>query len=118
MHQNGNTRGCVSYHSSFWNFHPWMPGREHQSDLDASSLVSCMIKIQTIMSNQKRIHHMKHLKVEYHFIKKLIEDGTMSPIQTNVPDGSRHPHKPLSLMAPAYHTNRLGVVPPKLKEEC
>ena len=70
-------------------------------------------------SNQKSLHHMKHIKVKYHFVKKLIEDGTVylqyRPTSQMVADVLT---KPLSPTAHAYHANRLGAVHIKLEEEC
>ena len=71
------------------------------------------------MSNQKTLHCMKHIEVKYHFVKKLIEDSTIClqyrPTSQMVTDILT---KPLSPMAHVYHANRLGVMPPKLEEEC
>ena len=70
-------------------------------------------------SNQKSLHHMKHIKVKYYFIKKLIEDSTIClqyrPTSQMVADVLT---KPLSPTAHAYHASRLGVMPPKLEEKC
>ena len=70
-------------------------------------------------SNQKSLHCMKHIKVKYHFVKRLIEDSTIClqyiPTSQMVTDILI---KPLSLTAHVYHVNGLGVVPLKLKEEC
>ena len=49
--QNGTTRGRIPYRSASGNSLYWMPGPKYESDVDASSLVSFMIKIQTIFFN-------------------------------------------------------------------
>jgi hypothetical protein len=70
-------------------------------------------------SNQRALRRMKHIEVKYHFVRHLIENGTiqLQYCSTNEMIADIFT-KPLSPSTHLYHTQRLGITSSKLEEEC